>query len=447
MQKLMLFFLLTAQGVATATTCNDEIKTPPRLSGFKAISFLKKASKDRENFLKTISDATNERSGILEFRIVPAWIQRIFKKAPPSLVIVADPDVTADVLRRPEEFERGYKPLKVVVGNSFFLKDDSVPEDQADWLLAHKAMVAGFSPRFIEQAYVPIMHEELARIETSWKARQKGDGLVENAQKELYAFSIRVGFRAFMSSDLSDAEAEEIGTIFGKTFDMAQNQDVRPRVTPLIDRAIAARPAQLDDALVLDRLLAAQRENGLDISWVHDQMITLLFAAQETTRYTLAMGMVELSRHPDWQSRVADDEEALAFVKEVLRLHSPVPVFPRRLLAAANFGGYRFRARDVFQIMPYALHRNPRVWGEDANEFKPERWLSDPKPEKTAMCAFGGGIRMCIGATMATTEIRLLLQHLAKTWSIAPIEGPIENGPSFGILTLKNPIHVRLTEK
>ena len=39
--------------------------------------------------------------------------------------------------------------------------------------------------------------------------------------------------------------------------------------------------------------------------------------------------------------------------------------------------GHRIKKGDGISYMPYAMGRMPYIWGEDAGEFRPERWLKD----------------------------------------------------------------------
>uniref|UniRef100_A0A914M114 Cytochrome P450 n=1 Tax=Meloidogyne incognita TaxID=6306 RepID=A0A914M114_MELIC len=62
------------------------------------------------------------------------------------------------------------------------------------------------------------------------------------------------------------------------------------------------------------------------------------------------------------------------------------------------------------------LHRDPKLWGEDAEEFKPERWLNGG--ELAFYYPFGGGPRICIGLRFAIMETKMRLVRLLKTFEL-----------------------------
>ena len=113
-----------------------------------------------------------------------------------------------------------------------------------------------------------------------------------------------------------------------------------------------------------------------------------------------------------------------AVLKESLRLQPPaaqIGIGPKEtggLLA----GKYPYSASDIFILDIIDLHRDPKVWGPDANAFRPERML-DGRYERlppNSLKPFGNGVRACIGRDFAMQEaimtIALILQrfHIEK---------------------------------
>lgn len=65
----------------------------------------------------------------------------------------------------------------------------------------------------------------------------------------------------------------------------------------------------------------------------------------------------------------------------------------------------------------YILHRNPAYWGEDSNEFKPERWAK-PRPNSHSWdyLPFNGGPRICLGQQFALNEASYTIVRLLQTF-------------------------------
>ncbi|KAI0247108.1 cytochrome P450 [Lactifluus subvellereus] len=95
---------------------------------------------------------------------------------------------------------------------------------------------------------------------------------------------------------------------------------------------------------------------------------------------------------------------------------------------------------DVF-LHIYHLNRDPSIWGDDATEWKPERWLS-PLPESVAEAniqgvyantmTFSGGSRSCIadvgtysGFKFSQLEMKVVLSHIIPTFRFAPSKAEI----------------------
>uniref|UniRef100_A0A914LXT2 Cytochrome P450 n=1 Tax=Meloidogyne incognita TaxID=6306 RepID=A0A914LXT2_MELIC len=76
---------------------------------------------------------------------------------------------------------------------------------------------------------------------------------------------------------------------------------------------------------------------------------------------------------------------------------------------------YCFKGTNI-SIDSLTLHRDPKLWGEDAEEFKPERWLNGG--ELAFYYPFGGGPRICIGLRFAIMETKMILVRLLKTFEL-----------------------------
>lgn len=190
-----------------------------------------------------------------------------------------------------------------------------------------------------------------------------------------------------------------------------------------------------------------------------DQTKSFLFAGQDTTATLIQWMCYEMSKaghspdharilshlrqehdavfgpHPfsasELLSSSATESESLltsklpyttAFIKETLRLHPPaatVRVVPWEATSLSLSLPTRSVSISGLQIYPslYLIHRNPNVWGPDAHQFNPDRWLDDAYLAGLPLGAyrpFERGPRNCIGQELAMLEGIVVLVSVAR---------------------------------
>jgi cytochrome P450 len=94
-------------------------------------------------------------------------------------------------------------------------------------------------------------------------------------------------------------------------------------------------------------------------------------------------------------------------------LFPPVWGFGRQAIEDVEIGGYPLAKDSTFSVLTWLVHRDKRWWGDDALEFRPERFETEDYP-RYAYIPFGGGPRVCIGNSFAMMEARLLLAAIAQ---------------------------------
>ena len=75
------------------------------------------------------------------------------------------------------------------------------------------------------------------------------------------------------------------------------------------------------------------------------------------------------------------------------------------------------------EIAYLSIHRDPALWGEDAAEFKPERFengVSQACTHPKAFMPFGAGPRNCIGQKMALLEVKIVLSMTLRRFQLLP---------------------------
>ncbi|CAE6416304.1 unnamed protein product [Rhizoctonia solani] len=200
----------------------------------------------------------------------------------------------------------------------------------------------------------------------------------------------------------------------------------------------------------------ANEDEKLSDDQLRGQINTFVFAGFETTSASLARTLHLLAEHPHIQTRLrtellnaSPDLEDLdklpylnAVVRETLRLYPPVPtieryatkdwVVPLRYPTKDNKQEMHIKKgsrRDIADI------RTRETWGEDAEEFRPERWLA-ALPQSVAeakiqgvypsLMTFSAGPRSCIGYKFAVLELKIILSRLVKTFRFDPGQQSIE---------------------
>ncbi|KAK8495496.1 hypothetical protein V6N12_032775 [Hibiscus sabdariffa] len=73
--------------------------------------------------------------------------------------------------------------------------------------------------------------------------------------------------------------------------------------------------------------------------------------------------------------------------------------------------GHKVKKGDEVYYLAYAMGRMPYIWGEDAEEFQPERWLKDGvfQPQSSfQFISFHAGPRICLGKEFAYRQMKIL---------------------------------------
>jgi hypothetical protein len=174
---------------------------------------------------------------------------------------------------------------------------------------------------------------------------------------------------------------------------------------------------------ILSMLVAARDEDGAPLTdhELRDELMTLLIAGHETTASALSWTFALLHHRPDLIDAARDDDALLdAIVTETLRLKPPLPLAVRRTTQPLQLGPYELPAGTRVGPCIYLTHRRRDVYGDDANAFRPERFMTTNKPDTYGWLPFGGGIRRCVGAAFAQLEMRTVLRTTLDTYNITP---------------------------
>jgi cytochrome P450 len=180
-------------------------------------------------------------------------------------------------------------------------------------------------------------------------------------------------------------------------------------------------PTRVERPDVLSMLI----DSGPNDELIRVELLAMLIGGFETTAVQAAWMFERLVRHPEALARVREglsepeDDYRTAVVKESLRLRQVGYNIGRRITEPVELGGYRLPAGTFIWPSLGAVHTDPRVWGDDAEEFRPERWLSPDVPVH-AFLPFGGGVHRCLGAAFAQVELEVILRNVLRHADLAP---------------------------
>ncbi|CAE6515556.1 unnamed protein product [Rhizoctonia solani] len=210
---------------------------------------------------------------------------------------------------------------------------------------------------------------------------------------------------------------------------------------------------------ILDKLLEVRDEDGdpLTVDELYAEALLLLVAGSDTTSNTISSLCYHLAIHPEVQQRLQaeldqhipyDPSKELktkrglmippyesvaeydgvknlpylnACVKEALRIHPPIATGLPRVVPpgkSVTVAGQTFKPGSVISVPSYSTNRSS-VWGNDAEEFRPERWLEDDSSSLNKyFVPFSVGPRSCIGRNLAHMEVMLVAATLIRRYQI-----------------------------
>ncbi|KAF8998108.1 cytochrome P450 [Cyathus striatus] len=199
-----------------------------------------------------------------------------------------------------------------------------------------------------------------------------------------------------------------------------------------------------EEETLLDHLLTVTSDPVL----VKDEVLNVLIAARDTMAATLTFCIYFLTQHPEVAQKLRQEvlekvgaekcptyEEIKemrylkAVLNETLRLLPPVPFNVREARTSTTWPSPDPTQKPIYipagSSVPYSvimMHRRKDLWGPDAEEFDPERFLDERLkkylvPNPFIFLPFNGGPRICIGQQLAYNQMSYLLIRILQSFS------------------------------
>ncbi|XP_060191143.1 cytochrome P450 CYP72A219-like isoform X2 [Lycium barbarum] len=400
-------------------------------------------------------------------RLIPFFLDSINKNGPYPVVLITDPEHVKEI------FTKNHVYLKQTHPNPFtkLLAKGLVSLEEDKWAKHRKIINPAFHVEKLKHM-LPAFYLSCSEMLSKWEEIvPKETSLEIDVWPDLQMMASEVISRtAFGSSyeegrivfELQKEQAEYVmevarsiyipGSRFLPTKINKRMLEIEKEIQTTIRRIIDKRLRAMeggenskDDLLgiLLESNMKeieqhGSKDFGMTTIEVIEECKLFYFAGQETTSVLLVWTMILLCLHPEWQVRAREevlqvfgndkpDLEGLNRLKivtmilyETLRLFPPLPTFGRRNNEEVKLGELNLPVGVILIIPAILVHYDKEIWGEDAKEFKPERFsegVSKATKGQFSFIPFGGGPRICIGQNFAMLEAKMAITMILQRFS------------------------------
>ncbi|WP_117236801.1 cytochrome P450 [Thermus sediminis] len=303
------------------------------------------------------------------------------------------------------------------------------------WKEARKALKDPFLPKAVRE-YRPLMEAEAEAFFAPWRGERR------DLDHEMLALSLRLLGRALfgepLSPKLAELSLEALDRIIACT--RSPLAMLNPFQEATFQRAKAALYREAEGLIQHPPLSQLSRERALA------EAVTLLVAGHETVASALTWSLLLLSHHPEWQERVAEEEEAaLQVFQEALRLFPPAWILTRKAEGPFPLDGTTLPPGTTLVLSPYVTQR---LYFPDGEAFLPDRFLTEKGTPSGRYFPFGLGQRLCLGRDFALLEGPIVLRAFFRRFHLDPLPFPrvlaqVTLRPEGGLWAVPRPLEVQ----
>ncbi|KAJ7513123.1 cytochrome P450 [Mycena galericulata] len=214
-------------------------------------------------------------------------------------------------------------------------------------------------------------------------------------------------------------------------------------------------PEKHDDEVsgVAQSFMSALVVAGVSEKQIGVQLRTILFAGQDTSGSTIGWTLYRLAQMPEYQHELRQEIQLAtvdgqpdynnmpllnAIINEVLRMYCALPLSERvatedciiplsqpiTTITGTRFSEIPIKRGQRLYVAISAYHRLRTIWGPDANDFRPSRWL-EKEPCKgqalgphASLLTFLGGPRVCLGWRLAILELQIFVVEIVSRFAL-----------------------------
>lgn len=347
--------------------------------------------------------------------------------------------------------------LRALGGDGLFTSKTKEP----NWQKAHSILMPAFSQQAMK-GYHTMMVDIAQQLVQKWARLNPNESIdVPDDMTRLTLDTIGLcGFNYRFNSFYRENHNPFIISMI-RALDEAMHQSTRlPFQTQLMVRTKRQFERDIKSMFSLvDKIIAERKEGGdqgetdllarmlnvndprtgerLDDENIRFQIITFLIAGHETTSGLLSFAIYLLLKHPEVLKKAYEEVDQVLgdsipsyqqvldlkyirmILNEALRLYPTAPQFTLYAKNDTVIGRkYQLKKYDNVSVIIPKLHRDKDAWGEDAEEFRPERFADMTKIPAHAYKPFGNGQRACIGMQFALHEATLVLGMILQHFDL-----------------------------
>ncbi|HKQ86402.1 MAG TPA: cytochrome P450 [Candidatus Acidoferrales bacterium] len=448
---------------ASPTAIKAPLRSPPGPKGHFLLGNLAAVSRD---WLGFYSRCAKHYGDVVQLRYLHV----------PICLLMHPRDIEYVLVTNPGNFTKSadYRALARVLGNGLLTNEGKSWQSQ-------RALIQPAFRRENILSYAPLMTRAAARLLASWTVNES-----RNVHEDMMAVTLDIVAQCLFGTEvtgvaervgkaaqiLTDRFIADAGLALLLPFDLPDflapaRRHAISELNKIINSIIRERRASKQPrGDLLGTLLEVRDSEGRAMSdaQLRDEVMTLFLAGHETTALALSWTCFLLANNPEVEAKLVEELRAVLgereptvedlprlrytemILKESMRLYPAVWGVGRRAIADCEIGGYRVAAGTNIFIFQALTQRDPRFFS-NPDEFDPERWREDPvrsgKIPRFAYFPFGGGPRVCVGASFAMLEATLLLAMIQQKFHLDLVPGhPVEPLPS---VTLRPKHGIRVT--